>query len=818
MSDAHRKSLRDKALEMFDHAYLSYMNHAYPEDELNPIDCQGRSRDQDETNWYVNFNCRAVNDVLGNFSLTLIDSLDTLAVMGKTEEFENAVRRVISTIHFDLDNRVQVFEVTIRVLGGLLSAHLLASNPKLDCYLNWYNGELLYLAKDLADRLMPAFDTPFGLPFPRVNLRTGVLPYEVQEACTAGAGTLLLEFGTLSRLLGDEKYEQAAKKALHEIWARRSKLNLVGNTMNLYDDKWVDDMAGIGAGIDSFYEYLFKAYVLFGNDEYLKIYNEAYESVMTHLVDGEGFIYKNVKMGSGKLAAPWLDSLSAFFPGLQVLAGDVASAIRPHYLYASLWKRYNCIPERYNFQSQGLSISSYPLRPEFVESTYMLYQATQNHYYLGVGEQILEDLNKFARVPCGFSGFSDVTNKQSYDTRMESFFLSETLKYLYLLFDTGELMLTIDNFVNKMDTNGIFTTEGHFLLLPHEYTDKNGSKSTQTCQNIHQVPFNSGPNIPPELRLMCEVFVGINKDGVTETIQPIDPVEVILPTLENQRKSGTIVMHNGNLLIDQLRGASMTVKYDHKELGYIVTALNQIKLPSGGKIFTSLRSLSGSAYTPSNQYLSAIFKLQQKSKIINVYALPGVIGPLLHHGLTITGNLVSLTNTQSIAAVRDIDSGCKKYNKDQQQIVANSILIIRRGDCNFIQKIENAYLAGAKGVVVLSETPFISMTRPVQLFGEGMVNGVDTLPIPSFFLDDKETKKFLKCTLGKLYIKIVDKEVIHSTRKLYDQVSYFGSPIKNVVIGQGELLASADSVYRNDYHPPNQLRCSERISSYQCCI
>lgn len=92
---------------------------------------------------------------------------------------------------------------------------------------------------------------------------------------------------------------------------------------------------------------------------------------------------------------------------------------------------------------------------------------------------------------------------------------------------------TVDNFVNKMDTNAIFTTEGHFLLLPHRYTDTNGSKSTQTCQNIHQVPFNSGPNIPQELRLMCEVFVGIKNDGVTETIQPIDPVEVMYESILN---------------------------------------------------------------------------------------------------------------------------------------------------------------------------------------------------------------------------------------------------------------------------------------------
>ncbi|KAJ3273781.1 ER degradation-enhancing alpha-mannosidase-like protein 1 [Terramyces sp. JEL0728] len=666
-------------------------------------------------------------------------------ILGKNREFSDAVHKVISNVHFDLDSRVQVFEVTIRVLGGLLSAHLLASNKKLDCYLGWYNSELLYLARDLADRLMPAFDTPYGLPFPRVNLKTGVLPYEVQEACFWGMES------TKKRL----KRFDYTDKALYEIWARRSKLNLVGNTMNLFDDKWVDDMAGIGAGVDSFYEYLFKAYVLFGNDEYLEIYNEAYNGVMSHLVDGEGFIYKNVKMANGKLAAPWLDSLSAFFPGLQVLAGDVASAIRPHYLYASLWKRFNCIPERYNFQSQGLSISAYPLRPEFVESTYMLYQATQNHYYLEVGEQILEDLNKYARVPCGFSGFSNVLDKQSYDTRMESFFLSETLKYLYLLFDTG-------------------------------------------------------PNIPPELRLMCEAFVGINKDGVTETIQPIDPVEITYigeSEKEWHNCYGNLVFtqHAGNILIDQLRGALMTVKYDRHEKAYVVTAINHIKLQSGGKVYTSLRALAGTEYSPSNQYLSAILKLKQKNRITSVYALPGAIGPLLYHGLTLTGNLVFLTKMKPISSVNGLESGCLSYTLEQRVLLKHSMVVVRRGDCNFVQKVENAYLAGATGVLVLSETPFISMTRPNMLYGEGMVNRVDTIPIPSFFLDDKESKKFLKAKVDRVFIKIVDKEAVHPTRKLNDQVSYFGSSIKNVVIGQGEAVVKPDSYYATDYRKRNNL-------------
>jgi mannosidase alpha-like ER degradation enhancer 1 len=212
------------------------MDHAYPEDELNPVECKGRSRDSNPDNWFCRFT-RGLNDVLGNFSLTLVDSMDTLALMGLRKEFEKSLRIVIDTLHFDLDSRVQVFEVTIRMLGGLLSSHLFATGSVDGHKVDWYEGQLLDLAVDLGNRLLPAFNTTYGLPYPRVNLKHGVVPHEVKEACTAGAGTLVMEFGVLSRLTGNPVYEQVAKKALIEIFERRSKLNLVGNTMNLFDRK-----------------------------------------------------------------------------------------------------------------------------------------------------------------------------------------------------------------------------------------------------------------------------------------------------------------------------------------------------------------------------------------------------------------------------------------------------------------------------------------------------------------------------------------------------------------------------------------------------
>ena len=111
----------------------------------------------------------ARNDVAGNFSLTLIDLLDTFVVLNDQASFEDAVRNVIHWVSFDVNTKPQIFETTIRVLGGLLSGHLFASRPGQSFHLPWYRGELLAMAHDLGQRLLPAFSTPTGLPYARVS-------------------------------------------------------------------------------------------------------------------------------------------------------------------------------------------------------------------------------------------------------------------------------------------------------------------------------------------------------------------------------------------------------------------------------------------------------------------------------------------------------------------------------------------------------------------------------------------------------------------------------------------------------------------------
>ncbi|KAF9978931.1 ER degradation-enhancing alpha-mannosidase-like protein 1 [Actinomortierella ambigua] len=374
MTTARRHTLRDEAKQMFLSGYQAYLDNAFPLDELNPLACSGRGADKTDDN---NLN---INDVLGDFSLTLVDALDTLATIREPALFRDAIDRVLDVVRFDVDSRVQVFEVNIRVLGALLSAHLYATDPRLNNNTTIltggeYKGELLTLATDLGHRLMHAFeDTATGIPWPRVNLKKGVMSHERTETCAAGAGSLLLEFGVLSRLTGDPSFEEAAKNALHQLWIRRTELGLVGNTIDIQTGQWQSAMAGVGAGTDSFYEYLLKSYILFGDTEYLEMYESAAATIRQQLLHETGYFYQHVHITEGRLMATWVDSLSAFLPGVQTLAGDLESAIKNHLYFFNIWRKYQAIPERFDFVRQDVNIPNYPLRPEFVESTYFLYR------------------------------------------------------------------------------------------------------------------------------------------------------------------------------------------------------------------------------------------------------------------------------------------------------------------------------------------------------------------------------------------------------------------------------------------------------------
>ncbi|OQR66278.1 ER degradation-enhancing alpha-mannosidase 1-like [Tropilaelaps mercedesae] len=490
-SENDRQHMLKLTREMFTFAYDSYMRHAFPADELNPLACCGRGPDRERRD---NIN---INDVLGDYSLSLVDSLSTLAVMSNLTEFRRAVELVLNNVSFDKDNTVQVFEANIRLLGALLSAHLLIKDPTQpfgDLRPAGYNDELLTLARDLANRLLPAFDgTPTGLPFPRVNLLSGAYPRRLgrpratsrvprncsTETCTAGAGSLLLEFGVLTRLTGDLVFESVARRAVEAIWLRRNKdTGLLGNVIDVRSGQWLGTMSGVGAGLDSFFEYLLKSYILFGENDHFRMFNESYSTIKrymrkgrTHCNAGSGEhpLYVNVNMASGRTSTLWIDALQAAFSGVQVLMGDVEEAICSHALYHAIWRKFDALPERFNWHSMNADVHFYPLRPELAESTYLLYRATKNPFYLHVGREIVISLNSYSRAQCGYATIHDVHDK-SLEDRMESFFLSETCKYLYLLFDN-------DNPLNQRFSSFVFTTEDGLTF---------GNASRPNCLRVDQ--------------------------------------------------------------------------------------------------------------------------------------------------------------------------------------------------------------------------------------------------------------------------------------------------------------------------------------------
>lgn len=148
--------------------------------------------------------------------------------------------------------------------------------------------------------------------------------------------------------------------------------------------------------------------------------------------------FVNVKMSNGDWDNHWIDSLQAALPGILTLNGDLDEAICIHTYSYAIWKKFKVLPERFNGHDKNTDVKFYPLRPELAESTYLLYMATKSPFYLHVGDEILENLNMYTKAKYGYATVHDVTN-MSLEDRMESFFLSETCKYLFLLFDENNL-------------------------------------------------------------------------------------------------------------------------------------------------------------------------------------------------------------------------------------------------------------------------------------------------------------------------------------------------------------------------------------------
>jgi mannosidase alpha-like ER degradation enhancer 2 len=413
----------------FTGAWTKYQALAAGHDELNPV--SGTPRD-----W--------TSPTI--FYMTPIDAFDTMWLMGLKDEAARTETLLLNRLSFDRDASVQVFEITIRVLGGLLTAYQLTGEPRF-----------LALATDLGRRMLPAFDSPTGMPYRFVNLKTGKTTGA--ESNPAEIGTLILEFGTLAKLTKEPVFYDKPKRALTALYARRSPVTgLVGESINVETGAWTSPTSHIGGGIDSYYEYLIKCERLFGDAECGRMGREGLAAVNAHLADdtATGLWYGEADMNTGRRTATIYGSLQGYLPAVFVLAGDVGRAARLQDSGFGMWTQFGVEPETYDYKARQAVEKGYQLRPEIVESTYYLWHATHDQKYLDMGRRFLDDLLACCRVGGdggAYTVLEDVVTRKRGD-RMPSFFLAETLKYLYLLF-APETTLDFDHVT--------FNTEAHPL-------------------------------------------------------------------------------------------------------------------------------------------------------------------------------------------------------------------------------------------------------------------------------------------------------------------------------------------------------------------
>ena len=125
----------------------------------------------------------------------------------------------------------------------------------------------------------------------------GVPEGETPISCTAGVGTFIVEFGALSRLTGNPVYEETAVRALRAVWSTRSSLDLLGNHIDVQKGRWTAVEAGIGAGVDSFYEYLVKGSSLLGRPELRAMFDKARKAVDKYLRKDDWYFWAAMKNG-----------------------------------------------------------------------------------------------------------------------------------------------------------------------------------------------------------------------------------------------------------------------------------------------------------------------------------------------------------------------------------------------------------------------------------------------------------------------------------------------------------------------------------------
>ena len=399
------------------HAWEGYRKHAWGSDELKPRSGVGQD------NW-------------AGIGMTLLDSLDTLWVMGMRAEFDEARAWVASRLSFDKPISVSVFETTIRALGGLLAAHDLS-------------GDAVFLDKatDLGRRLSPAFDTPTGIPKASIVLSTGAA---AGPGWTGGAsilselGTLQVDFRRLGALSGQRDFARRAEAVIERLDGSPPADGLYPIYVSAETGQMASSQVTFGALGDSFYEYLLKVWVQGGRAEprYRRMYDAAMEGMtrrmlkrsspsrLAYVADWDGSSTHD-KMDHLVCFVPGMLALGAFTargtPGEARAAQDLENAKALAYTCWQMYERMatGLAPEYVEWPGGGDLVAAagapfYILRPEAAESLFILHQLTGNPVYREWGWRMFQAIEKHCRVEYGYGAHPDVRAAgRTPDDRME---------------------------------------------------------------------------------------------------------------------------------------------------------------------------------------------------------------------------------------------------------------------------------------------------------------------------------------------------------------------------------------------------------------
>ncbi|GAB0100370.1 alpha-1,2-Mannosidase [Sergentomyia squamirostris] len=443
---------RDYIKEMMLHAWNNYKQFAWGKNELRPISKRAHS-----------------GSVFGafDFGATIIDGLDTLYMMGLQDEFDEGREWLAKKFSFDnVSVDISVFETNIRFVGGLLACYALTGDPL-------FKEKAVYVA----DKLLPAFQTPTGIPLALVNLKTGV---SKNYGWASGGSSILSEFGTLhlefsylSDITGNPIYRERVQNIRQVLKELEKPKGLYPNYLNPKTGKWGQYHMSLGALGDSYFEYLLKAWIQSGrvDDEARQMFDEAMPPIIEHMVRTSpgGLIYVS-DMKFDRLEHK-MDHLACFAGGLfglgsQTLSNEWSTKYMEiaHGLTNTCHESYirtptKLGPESFRFseavEAKALKTSEkyYILRPETFESYFIMWRLTHQQKYRDWGWEAVQALQKHCRTPNGYSGVKNVYMEEPQkDDVQQSFFLAETLKYLYLLF-SDDSFFPLDEWV--------FNTEAH---------------------------------------------------------------------------------------------------------------------------------------------------------------------------------------------------------------------------------------------------------------------------------------------------------------------------------------------------------------------